>query len=105
MARRGGRGTDLRKNWSMATIEIYTTPFCPYCVRAKRLLSGKGVSFQEIDLYQEPGRREEMMRRAQGRYTVPQIFIDGQGIGGSDELHALDAAGRLDPMLRPAAGP
>ena len=83
----------------MAMIEIYTTPLCPYCLRAKRLLNQKGVPFVEIDLWQQPGQREEMMRRAQGRRTVPQIFIDGRGIGGSDDLHALEAAGRLDPLL------
>lgn len=83
----------------MAMIEIYTTPFCPYCVRAKRLLDRKGVAFTEIDVWQQPGRREEMVRRAGGRRTVPQIFIDGKGIGGSDELHALDARGGLDPLL------
>lgn len=89
----------------MATVEIYTTPFCPYCVRAKRLLTGKGVAFHEIDLWQEPGRREEMIQRAEGRYTVPQIFIDGRAIGGSDDLHALEAAGRLDPLLAAPAQP
>jgi glutaredoxin 3 len=83
----------------MAMVEIYTTPLCPYCLRAKRLLNQKGVSFVEIDLWQQPSRREEMMRRAQGRRTVPQIFIDGRGVGGSDELHALEAAGRLDRLL------
>ncbi|MEK0082001.1 glutaredoxin 3 [Benzoatithermus flavus] len=83
----------------MATVEIYTTPLCPYCVRAKRLLEKKGVDFIEIDLWQEPGRREEMVRRAAGRRTVPQIFINGQAMGGSDDLHALDAAGKLDPLL------
>jgi glutaredoxin 3 len=83
----------------MPTVEIYTTPICPYCVRAKRLLNQKGVAFVEIDLWQEPGRREEMIRRAQGRRTVPQIFINGRPMGGSDELHALDARGGLDPLL------
>lgn len=84
---------------AMPLVEIYTTPFCPYCVRAKRLLNRKGVSFIEIDLWQQPGRREEMTRRAGGRRTVPQVFIDGRAIGGSDELHALDARGGLDPLL------
>lgn len=86
----------------MATVEIYTTPLCPYCVRAKRLLERKGVAYTEIDLWQEPGRREEMIRRAGGRRTVPQVFVNGQGLGGSDDLHALDAAGKLDPLLREA---
>jgi glutaredoxin 3 len=83
----------------MAMIEIYTIPLCPYCVQAKRLLNRKGVTFTEIDLWQHPGRREEMVRRAGGRRTVPQIFIDGRGVGGSDDLHALDAEGGLDPLL------
>lgn len=83
----------------MALVEIYTTPICPYCLRAKRLLERKGVPFVEIDLWQEPGRREEMIRRAGGRRTVPQIFIDGRSVGGSDDLHALDARGKLDPLL------
>lgn len=83
----------------MATVEIYTTPMCPYCSRAKRLLASKGIEFVEIDLWQQPARREEMISRAQGRRTVPQVFVDGYGLGGSDELHALDRAGRLDPLL------
>lgn len=86
----------------MATVEIYTTPFCPYCTRAKRLLDRKGVAFTEIDVWQEPGRRGEMVERADGRRTVPQVFIGGRGVGGSDELHALDAAGRLDGLLAAA---
>ncbi len=89
----------------MADVEIYTTPLCPYCARAKRLLDRKGVAYAEIDLWTEPGRRPEMLERAAGRRTVPQIFIGGQGIGGSDELHALDAAGRLDGMLLASEGP
>jgi glutaredoxin 3 len=88
----------------MTTIEIYTTPFCPYCWRAKRLLDRKGALYQEVDLYREPERRSEMLARAGGRRTVPQIFIDGRGIGGSDDLHALDARGELDPLLNGAAG-
>ena len=83
----------------MATVEIYTTPMCPYCVRAKRLLTSKGVEFVEIDLWQFPARRAEMIARAQGRRTVPQVFVDGRSLGGSDDLQALEAAGRLDPML------
>jgi glutaredoxin 3 len=83
----------------MAKVEIYTTPFCPYCTRAKRLLDRKSVPFVEVDVWQEPGRRQEMIARADGRRTVPQVFIDGRGVGGSDELHALDASGRLDALL------
>jgi len=84
----------------MAKVEIYTTPICPYCARAKRLLSDKGVAFTEIDVSANPAKRQEMEQRADGRYTVPQIFIDGVGVGGSDDIHALDRAGKLDPMLR-----
>lgn len=83
----------------MAEVVIYTTPFCPYCSRAKRLLDSKGVAYEEIDLYMQPGRRDEMVQRAEGRMTVPQIFIDGTPVGGSDDIHALDRAGKLDPML------
>jgi glutaredoxin 3 len=88
----------------MATVEIYTTPMCPYCTRAKRLLDRKGVAYSEVDLWQEPGRREEMLKRSSGRRTVPQIFIDGRGVGGSDELHALEARGELDRLLGATAG-
>ncbi|MCB2055606.1 MAG: glutaredoxin 3 [Geminicoccaceae bacterium] len=83
----------------MTTVEIYTTPLCPYCWRAKRLLQQKNVSFEEIDLWQTPGRRAEMLERAEGRRTVPQIFVDGRGIGGSDDLAALEARGELDALL------
>ncbi|HYH18659.1 MAG TPA: glutaredoxin 3 [Azospirillum sp.] len=83
----------------MADVVIYTTPFCPYCTRAKRLLDSKGVTYEEIDLYMHPGRRDEMVQRAQGRTTVPQVFIDGKPFGGSDDIHALDRAGKLDPLL------
>lgn len=84
----------------MAEVEIYTTPLCPYCWRAKRLLKSKGVDFVEIDLWQHPERRAEMVERAGGRTTVPQVFIDGRAIGGSDELAALERDGRLDPLLQ-----
>ena len=87
----------------MARVEIYSTMFCPYCARAKSLLSRKGVTFENIDVMMEPAKRDEMVKRAGGRTTVPQIFIDGQHVGGSDELHALDRAGKLDPMLGVAA--
>jgi len=83
----------------MANVEVYTTMWCPFCHRAKRLLSDKGVEFTEIDVGMSRSKREEMMQRAEGRHTVPQIFIDGVGVGGSDELAALDAGGKLDPML------
>jgi glutaredoxin 3 len=84
---------------AMAEVELYTTPFCPYCTRARTLLQRKGVAFIDIDITKEPGRRAEMVRRADGRTSVPQIFIDGEHIGGSDELVALDRAGGLDPKL------
>ena len=84
----------------MATVEIYTTPMCPYCARAKRLLDRKGVAYSEVDLWQEPGRREEMLKRADGRRTVPQIFIGDLHVGGSDDLHALEQDGKLDQLLQ-----
>lgn len=83
----------------MKTVEIYTTPTCPYCLAAKRLLTKKGVAFTEIDVSRDPDLRVKMTERAGGRRTVPQIFIGGQHVGGSDDLHALDAEGSLDPML------
>jgi len=83
----------------MAEVELYTTRWCPYCTRARALLRQKGVGFVEIDLGEAPERRDEMIRRANGRTTVPQIFIDGEHIGGCDDLVALDRAGRLDPKL------
>lgn len=86
----------------MAKIEIYTTPICPYCARAKSLLEDKGAAFTEIDVFMDVGQRETMHQRAGGRNTVPQIFIDGRHIGGSDELAALERAGKLDPLLQSA---
>lgn len=86
----------------MPTVEIYTTPLCGYCHAAKRLLTVKGVTFSEIDLSRQPERRAEMVARAAGGRTVPQIFIDGTHVGGCDDLYALEGAGRLDPLLRAA---
>lgn len=83
----------------MKPVEIYTTPICPYCLAAKRLLTKKGVAFTEIDVSRDPSLRDKMTTRAGGRRTVPQIFIGGTHVGGSDDLHALDHAGKLDPML------
>jgi glutaredoxin 3 len=83
----------------MIEVELYTTPFCPYCTRARALLDRKGVAFTDIDITEEPTRRAEMIRRAGGRTSVPQIFINGEHIGGSDELAALDRAGELDAKL------
>ncbi len=83
----------------MAEVEIYTTNVCPYCVRAKSLLSRKGVSYSEINITTDDALRDAMIQRAGGKRTVPQIFIDGQHVGGCDDLYALDRAGKLDPML------
>ena len=83
----------------MANVEIYTTPTCPYCLAAKRLLNGKGVAFREIDVSRDPSLREAMMQRANGRRTVPQIFIGATHVGGSDDLHELHRTGGLDPLL------
>ncbi len=85
----------------MVKIDIYTTMMCPYCYRAKKLLSQHGADFIEIDVMADRDRRREMIERAGGSRTVPQIFIDGQHIGGCDELYALDAAGKLAPLLQP----
>jgi len=73
--------------------------WCPYCHRAKQLLGKKGVKFEEIDVDGDPGQRAEMTKRANGGYTVPQIFIGAEHIGGCDELYALEAAGKLDGLL------
>lgn len=83
----------------MQPVEIYTTPICGFCHAAKRLLNAKGVSFTEIDLATQPERRAEMMERANGGRTVPQIFIGGTHVGGSDDLHALERVGKLDALL------
>ncbi len=83
----------------MPQVEIYTSPFCGFCHAAKRLLSQKGVNFTECDVSRDPEKRQEMMSRAHGRHTVPQIFIGQSHVGGCDELYALDRAGKLDPML------
>jgi glutaredoxin 3 len=83
----------------MAKIEIYTKAFCPYCARAKALLASKHAAYEEIDIMMNSDLRNTMIARANGGTTVPQIFIDGQHIGGSDDLAALDARGGLDPLL------
>jgi glutaredoxin 3 len=82
----------------MAKVEIYTTPFCGYCARAKGLLDSKGAAYEEMDVMMDEKKRTEMRERSK-RSTVPQIFINGQHIGGSDELAALEQAGKLDPLL------
>lgn len=84
----------------MPRVEIYSSPFCPYCHRAKALLDRKGVVYEEIDVYEEPGRRSEMMQRAGGAHTVPQIFVDGEHIGDCDGIHTLDRRGELDALLQ-----
>ncbi|KTD50293.1 glutaredoxin [Legionella quinlivanii] len=83
----------------MASIIMYSTSYCPYCVRAKQLLDSKKVSYQEIRVDEEPGKRDEMIARS-GRRTVPQIFINGQHIGGCDDLYALEDAGKLNELLQ-----
>ena len=84
----------------MAIIELYTSPLCGYCHAAKRLLTDKGVSFAEYDVARTPDKRQEMLARANGRHTVPQIFVGDSHVGGYDDLAALDRAGKLDPMLQ-----
>ena len=83
----------------MVRVEIYTKFLCGFCARAKALLESKGAAFEEYDVTMGGPKRVEMLERANGRATVPQIFIDGRHIGGSDELAALDADGNLDPLL------
>lgn len=83
----------------MKPVEIYTSPLCGFCHAAKRLLTQKGVSFSEVDVLAQPGRKAEMIQRANGGRTVPQIFIGDVHVGGSDELHALERAGKLDTLL------
>jgi len=83
----------------MPRVEIYSTLFCPYCARAKSLLERKGVTYINFDIIEDVSKCEEMLKRAGGRTSVPQIFIDGEHIGGCDDLYALDRAGKLDPKL------
>lgn len=83
----------------MRPVEIYTTPMCPYCHAAKRLLDRKGVAYREIDVSRDPSLRATMTQRSHGRRTVPQIFVGDTHVGGSDDLHALDHVGKLDPLL------
>jgi len=87
----------------MSHVTIYTKPYCPYCVRALMLLEQKGVDFTEIEAGFDPEKRQEMMRRAGGRATFPQIFVGDRHIGGCDDMVALDRAGQLDPILQAAA--
>ncbi|MGB0934480.1 MAG: glutaredoxin 3 [Alphaproteobacteria bacterium] len=84
----------------MKSVEIYTTPLCPFCIRAKKLLFEKGVEFTEYDVSSNSDLRQEMLQRASGRTSVPQIFIGDDHIGGCDDLHALDSDGKLDKILK-----
>jgi glutaredoxin 3 len=83
----------------VAKVEVYTKFLCPFCARAMKLLKNKGVEVEEIDITMGGAKRAEMLARAEGRTTVPQIFIDGRPIGGSDDLAALDRSGKLDGLL------
>lgn len=83
----------------MAKVEIYTKFLCGYCARAKNLLESKGVAFEEFDITMDAPKRDEMLERSNGGLTVPQIFIDGRHVGGSDDLAALERAGELDSLL------
>ena len=83
----------------MAKVEVYSTTYCPYCVRAKQLLDAKDVEFTEIDVTGDDDARIALVEKSGGRKTVPQIFIDGQSIGGYDDLRALEESGKLDSML------
>jgi len=94
------RGERREQTGIMAKIDIYTTMLCPYCYRAKKLLAQHGADFNEIDVMADQDRRHEMVERAGGRRTVPQIFIDGKHVGGCEELYALDAAGKLATLLQ-----
>jgi glutaredoxin 3 len=83
----------------MSKVRIYTTPICPYCVRAKSLLKKKGAEYEEIDVFMDGHARAEMEAQSHGRRSVPQIFIGEKHVGGCDDLYALDRAGELDPLL------
>jgi glutaredoxin 3 len=83
----------------MSKITIYTTPICPYCVRAKALLKKKGAAFDEIDVFMDADARAEMQQKSQGGRSVPQIFIGDTHVGGCDDLYALESRGQLDPLL------
>ncbi len=83
----------------MKPVEIYTSPLCGFCHAAKRLLTQKGVDFTEIDIWADPDRKPEMIQRANGGRTVPQIFVGDDHVGGCDDLYALERSGKLDPLL------
>ena len=83
----------------MANVEIYVSAYCPYCHRAKALLDSKGIQYKEYLVDDDDDLRNKMVERAGGRYTVPQVFIDNVGVGGSDDIHDLDRRGKLNPLL------
>ena len=89
----------MNEEAAVAKVEVYTTEYCPYCVRAKALLKRKGVEFEEVDVTDDAALRQKMVELSGGRRTVPEIFINGKIVGGYDELKALDDAGELDSML------
>lgn len=93
--------SDQKENIKEKKIEIYSTKVCPYCVKAKKLLQSKNVKFEEIDVSYDDDLRMAMIQRANGKRTVPQIFIDDYHVGGCDDLHDLDAKGKLDELLKP----
>ena len=84
----------------MINVDIYTTPYCPFCIRAKKLLVNKKVEFNEIDLSENPDKFEEMLSKSNGARTVPQIFVNGEHIGDCDHIHDLDQKGELDKILK-----
>jgi len=84
----------------MVKIEVYSGPFCPYCMRAKALLRRRGLDFVEYDVHTDAGKRVEMLERSGGARTIPQIFINGRHVGGCDDLYALDRSGQLDSWLK-----
>jgi glutaredoxin 3 len=84
----------------MPDVVMYTKTYCPYCTGAKALLQDKGVPFTEINVERDPARRAEMIQKSNGRITVPQIFVDGRGLGGFDDIAELDRQGKLDPILQ-----
>ena len=83
----------------MTKVKIYTTPYCPFCIKAKRLLMSKNIDFKEIDLSEEPEKFDEMIKKSNGAKTVPQIFVDDTHIGDCDYIHELDNQGKLDKIL------
>jgi len=83
----------------MAKVDIYTREFCGFCVRAVQLLESKGVAFNQIEAGMDPDKRKEMIQRANGASTYPQIFVDDVHVGGCDELYSLERSGKLDPLL------